>query len=129
MQHNPIGWVEIPVTDLDRAEKFYGDFFTDFTFERQPEKNGWTMSWFMPMEMEKYGAAATLMKGEGYVPSHEGPMIYFPAPTGSLDEALKRAQEQEIQILCPKVDIGEHGFFAVLQDSEGNRIAIHSMQE
>lgn len=123
---NPIGWVEIPVTDIDRAEKFYGDFF-GYTLERQEEKNGYTMSWF-PMKMEGYGSAVTLIQGEYYTPSKDGVLIYFIAPGGTVDAALVKAQEQGITILAPKVSIGEHGFFAVLLDSEGNRFAIHSMK-
>lgn len=123
---NPIGWIEIPVTDLDRAEKFYTDYF-GFALDRQPEKNGWTMSWF-PMDMESYGSAATLIQGEGYTPSHEGPMVYFSAPGGQVDKALEKAESMDIPVLVPNTDIGEHGFFAVIQDSEGNRIAIHSME-
>ena len=127
MQKNPIGWVEIPVANLDRAEKFYSDYF-GFSLDRQEERHGVTMSWF-PMEMESYGSAATLIQGEHYTPSHEGPLVYFTAPEGSVVKALEKAEAQGISVLVPRVDIGEHGFFAVIEDSEGNRIAIHSMKE
>ena len=125
MMKNPIGWVEIPVADLDRAEAFYQKFF-GFTLDRQPTKNGFTMSWF-PMDMESYGSAATLIHGEGFTSSSEGTLIYFTAPEGSVEKALVKAQEQGIEVVCPKTDTGEHGFFAILRDSEGNRFAIHSM--
>ncbi|MQC26846.1 MAG: hypothetical protein DWG76_05290 [Chloroflexi bacterium] len=64
----------MPVTDLNRAEKFYGDLF-GYTFARQEEKMGVTMSWF-PMiggeeAMKTYGAAGTLIKGGGFTPSHD----------------------------------------------------------
>jgi predicted enzyme related to lactoylglutathione lyase len=127
MMKNPIGWIEIPVTDLDRAEKFYSEYF-GFKLDRQEERFGVTMSWF-PMEMESYGSAATLVRGEGYVPSHEGSLLYFTAPGGTVDEALKKAKEMDIKVFQEKVDIGEHGFYAVIEDSEGNRIAVHSMKE
>lgn len=123
---NPIGWVEIPVTDLDRAEKFYTDFF-DFELKRQDEKDGYTMSWF-PMDMDGYGAGTTLMKGEGYTPSHDGAIVYFTAPGGTIDKALESANEKEIVILVGKRDLGEHGFMAIIEDSEGNSIALHSMK-
>ena len=126
MQKNPIGWVEIPVTDLDRAEKFYKDYF-GFELARQSEMNGFTMSWF-PMDMEGYGSAGTLMKGEGYVPSHDGPVVYFTAPEGTVEKALIKAQEQGITVILPKMNIGEHGYIAFIEDSEGNRIAIHAME-
>lgn len=126
-QMNPIGWIEIPVTDLDRAEKFYHDYF-GFECARQPEMNGHTMSWF-PMYMESYGAATTLIKGPNYTPSHEGPLVYFTAPSQGVNASVAKAKEQGITVLMPTMSIGEHGFFAILEDSEGNRIAIHSMEE
>lgn len=125
MQKNPIGWVEMPVTDLDRAEKFYADFF-GFEMQRQEEKNGYIMSWF-PMDMEGYGSGGMLMKGEGYEPSHAGPLVYFTAPGGTIEKALVRAAEQGVTIILPKTSIGEHGFMAVIEDSEGNSVALHSM--
>lgn len=125
MQKNPIGWVEIPVSDLGRAEKFYTDYF-GFEMARQPEKGGFTMSWF-PMD-EGYGAAGTLITGPGLKPSYEGPVVYFTSPGESIDDGITKAEEMGIKIIIPKTDIGEHGFFAWIEDSEGNRIAIHSMK-
>lgn len=125
-QKNPVGWFEVPVTDLDRAEKFYSDFF-GYELARQEEKNGITMSWF-PMD-EGYGAAGTLIHGPSFTPSHEGTLVYFTAPEGSVKKALEKAEQMGIPVLMPHTDIGEHGFFAMLEDSEGNRIALHSMNE
>lgn len=125
MQKNPIGWVEIPVTDLDRAEKFYNEYF-GYEMARQPEKEGFETSWF-PMD-EGYGSGGMLIKGGVYKPSYEGPVVYFTAPDGSVEKALERAEEVGIKVIVPKTDIGEHGFFAWIEDSEGNRIAIHSME-
>ncbi len=126
MQKNPIGWVEIPVHDMDRAEKFYEQFF-GFKFQRQEEKNGYLMSFF-PMDMTSYGSAAALVKGEYYTPSHQGSVVYFTAPDGSVEKALEKARVQSINIIVPKMNIGENGFIAMVEDSEGNRIAIHSME-
>jgi len=126
MQMNPIGWIEIPVKDIDRAERFYSDYF-GFKMARQPEKDAMQMSWF-PMDMKSYGAAAMLVQGDTFTPSHEGATLYYTAPGGTVDAGLKKAKEMGIKILFPKTDIGEHGFFAWIEDSEGNRIAIHSME-
>lgn len=128
MQKNPIGWVEIPVADLDRAEKFYKDYF-GFACQRQPEMAGHTMSW-LPMDMESYGSAATLMHGPAYTPSHEGPVLYFTAPGGgSVSAGVAKAEELGIKVIKPTYSIGDHGFVAVLEDTECNRIAIHSIEE
>lgn len=124
MQKNPIGWTEIPVTDIDRAEKFYQEFF-GFKMQRQPDADGYSKSWF-PMD-EGYGSAGMLIKGEEYVPTHQGVLVYFTAP-GTVEEGLKKAEKMGQKILTPKTDIGEHGFFGCIEDSEGNKIALHSME-
>ena len=121
---NPVGWFELPATDIERAENFYKAFF-GFEFARQEEKDGYIMSWF-PMTMESYGAAGTLIKGELYVPSDNGVTVYFSVP--SVADAMTKAEEMGVTVLMPKTDIGEHGFFAWILDSEGNRIAVHSME-
>lgn len=127
MMKNPIGWVEIPVTDIDRAEAWYQNYF-GFEFDRQPESNSYTMSWF-PMDMQSYGTAATLIHGPGYNPSTDGALVYFASPGDSVTTGLKKAAENNITVLVPNTSIGENGYFAIIQDSEGNRIAIHSMNE
>lgn len=125
MQKNPIGWFDLPVADIDRAEKFYTEYF-GFEFNRQEDQNGMRRSWF-PMD-EGYGAAGMLIQGDGFVPSHDGPTLYFTSPGESIDDGIAKAEALGITILIPKTDIGEHGFYAWLEDSEGNRIAIHSMK-
>lgn len=124
MQKNPIGWFEIPVTDLDRAETFYSDFF-GFTMDRKPEQGGFTMSWF-PQPKDGYGATGTLLLGEGYEPTDKGVLIYFTAPEGTVEASVKKAREMGIEC-SDRIDIGEHGFVAMITDSEGNKIAIHAM--
>lgn len=121
-QVNPIGWVEIPVTDLDRAEKFYSAFF-GFECARQPESNGFTMSFF-PMG-EGYGASGALVIGEGYVPSKEGSAVYFTAPEGGISAALQKAKDLGITIIMDYTDIGEFGYMAIIEDSEGNNVCLH----
>lgn len=126
MQMNPIGWVEIPVNDLDRAEKFYKDYFGLECDRQQEMDDGYTLSFF-PMDMKAYGSAAALSKGPKAVPSHDGPLVYFTAPGGTVDAALQKAEEMGISIVVAKQDKGGHGFIAEIEDSEGNLIAIHSM--
>ena len=125
MQMNPIGWIEIPVNDLDRAEKFYTDYF-GFKLDRQEPEGGVTMSWF-PMTMDSYGSACTLIKGDAYTPSSEGSLLYFTAPEKSVEKGVKKAEEMGLKIIQPKTSMGEHGFIAWIEDPEGNRIGIHSM--
>ncbi|MEJ2544313.1 MAG: VOC family protein [Calditrichaceae bacterium] len=119
---NPVGWFEIPVTDMDRAKKFYESVFG---FEIAITKmNGNAMGWF-PTASDVIGAGGTLIKGNGYVPSSEnGVMIYFTAP--DMDINLKRIKDNGGNVLMGRTSIGEHGFIAIFIDSEGNRLALHS---
>ncbi len=122
-QKNPICWVEIPVKDLDRAEKFYNDFF-GFVCTRQPEAGGITMS-FMPMA-DGYGSTGALVSGESYVPSKEGAAVYFNAPEEGIDASIAKAKDLGIAIILEYMDIGEFGHMAIVEDSEGNNIALHA---
>ena len=91
---------------------------------RQADKGDWSMSWF-PMD-NGYGAAGMLLKGEGYTPSHSGAVLYFKSPEETVAKGVEKAEKLGIKVLVPTTDIGEHGFFAFIEDSEGNRIGIHS---
>lgn len=120
MNYNPVGWFEIPVTDIDRATKFY-EGLLNITLRRQ-DTPGYEMVWF-PMHDGAYGASGALMKGPGYDVGSRGPVIYFTAP--DIDATIERAKSMGSQICLPKKDIGEYGWIAWLQDSEGNIIALH----
>jgi uncharacterized protein len=116
---NPVSYFEIPVTDMDRAMRFYTSLF-GVDFERQTV-DGYDMALF-PFDPDGHGASGALAKGDVYVPSKTGPILYF--RVADLDAVLKRAEAQGAKILYPKKDIGENGFVAEIEDSEGNRLAL-----
>lgn len=119
---NIIGWFEIPVTDIDRAVKFYCRVFGYETLQRM-NFGGFEMAFF-PMNGEDVSGA--LCKGEHYVPTQEGVLIYFSAEP-DLIEALERVEPAGGKVVMPKKIISEeYGYMALFLDSEGNRIAIHS---
>jgi predicted enzyme related to lactoylglutathione lyase len=118
---NPVDWFEIPVTDINRAKKFYEDVFGLQIFLNQmgPLEMG-----FFSMENDVYGAAGSLVKAEGYVPSHTGTLVYFGVP--DIETVLELIRKNGGKILLPRTSIGEYGFIAHFEDSEGNRVALHS---
>ncbi len=123
MEHNLVGWFEIPVTDMDRAKKFY-----DTVFQIEigiHDLDGVIMGWF-PNAPNKSGATGSLVKHESYVPSEtHGTVIYFSCK--DLSNELSRVEDVGGRILQSKTEIGGgHGFMALFVDSEGNRIALHS---
>jgi uncharacterized protein len=121
LKSNPVGWFEIPVNDLNRAKNFYDQVFG--TQLSLTEMGPYKMAWF-PMEREEAGAAGTLIKAEGYSPSHSGTLVYFSVE--DLEGTLKKIQDRGGKTLLPKTSIGEHGFIAHFEDCEGNRVALHS---
>jgi hypothetical protein len=76
-------------------------------------------------EKEGSGATGSLVKGETYVPSHDGTVVYFSVE--NIEETLARVKTQGGKELFPKTNIGEWGFIAQFEDSEGNRLALHAM--
>lgn len=119
---NPVFYFEIPVTDLDRAVRFYEAVF-GYRLEPQ-EVDGYRMALF-PRADDEPGASGALAQGDVYVPARTGPVIYFDVP--DLDAVLDRAQACGAQLLYPKKDLGAAGWVAEIEDSEGNRIALSSV--
>ena len=124
MKRNMVGWFEIPVNDMDRAKAFYETVFkveisiNDF--------GGMLMGWF-PFTEGKEGAAGTLIKQESYIPSEEGTLVYFMSDDVQIE--LDRIVEAGGKIYQPKTQISpEHGCMGVFIDTEGNRVALHSMK-
>jgi len=112
-------YFEIPVTDMDRAVQFYTSVF-GVSLTREIV-DGYDMALFPPAE-DGRGASGALAKGDVYVPSKTGAILYF--RVASIDDILARGTAAGADILYPKKDIGELGCVAEIEDSEGNRIAL-----
>ena len=124
---NPVNWFEIPAADLSRAQKFYESVF-DLSLainEMGPLK----MAWFpMPEDHNSSpGATGSLVEHEMYTPSHEGTMVYFGVQ--DIDASLAKIESAGGKTINPKMPIGEHGFTAHFEDTEGNRVALHQPPE
>jgi uncharacterized protein len=116
---NPVVYFEIPVTDMNRAIKFYKSVF-QFDFDKENIDNN-EMALF-PFIDENSGISGALAKGQIYKPTKDGVVIYF--KTENIDETLKLATSNGGQILYPKTDNGI-GLVAEFEDTEGNRIALY----
>lgn len=116
---NPVGYFEIPVTDMNRAVRFYEQLF-DHGVERT-EIDGYAMALFP--QGDGPGASGALACGDVYVPGKAGPVLYF--TVGDLDAVLGRAGTLGAVLLYDKKDLCDAGWVAEIEDSEGNRIALH----
>ena len=119
---NVINWFEIPVTDMDRAIKFYSTIL-DKTIEKAQFA---PMPYaFLPMVPGEVGGA--LAQSEDHVPGTQGVLIYL-SGGDDLSGVLSRIEAAGGSILAPKTAIGgDMGYYALFLDSEGNRIGVHSM--
>jgi len=120
-ENNPVVYFEIPVTDLERARKFYSHVF-GFRFEKEMIDD-YEMLLF-PFEETGSGISGALAKGDVYQPTRKGVILYF--RTQDIDLTLEKVLEKGGKILYLKTVNRKHGFaVAEFEDSEGNRIALH----
>ncbi len=117
---NPVNWFEIPTSDLGRAKEFYQTVLSVELTDSEMGPN--KMAWF-PMEMGAAGATGTLIQGDGYTPSHDGSLVYL--HVDQIDPTLELINNNGGKTLMPRLDIGQHGFIAHFEDTEGNRVALH----
>lgn len=127
MKNNAVGWFEIPVSNMERAQAFYEQVL-DLKMERH-QMGPLDMAWF-PWKEDGLGAPGSLVcHAEYYKPSTDGVLIYLTAHSGDLANELARVEAAGGKVIQPKTKISdEYGFMALLIDSEGNRIALHSRQ-
>ena len=122
-QSNSINWFEIPVADLDRAQKFYETVF-DVSMARN-DMEQFKMAMF-PFEPGNGKATGAIIQSEMHIPSQEGAIIYLNA-NPNLEVALARVEAAGGKVLIPKTQITEeYGHMAFFNDTEGNKMAMHS---
>lgn len=116
-----VSWFEIPVNDLERAAEFYTKIFG---IKLEPfEFNGQAMAVF-PAEDEAINGA--LIKGEGYIPSSQGTIVYLNAGE-DLNLVLNKVEPAGGKILEGKVEVIQGRVYAaVFQDIEGNKVGLYS---
>jgi len=117
--HNRAVWFDIPVADLERAARFYR---TVLAIKVDVMQFGETA--FAVLEHDQ-GNGGCLVVAPNEVSSNGGALIYLNV-NGRLREATDLARQHGGSIVEAPRSIGEHGSRAVVLDSEGNRIALHS---
>lgn len=118
---NVVNWFEIPAADIERAARFYGTIFGT-QIEIGDAMPGYKMAQFPHEE----GVGGAILQGEGYTPTANGALVYLNGGD-DLNVVLGRVEAAGGQVLLPKTSIGENGFMAFFEDTEGNRVGLHSM--
>lgn len=128
MKPNPVGWFEIYVNDMPRAQAFYEAVFevklTNLPNPNPDESPALEMLAF-PMDSNLWGAAGTLAKMPGVAAGGNSTMVYFTCDDCAVEAA--RAAANGGKVVMGKHPIGQYGFIAIVQDTEGNTIGLHSM--
>jgi len=127
MKNNMVGWFEIPVNNMDRAIAFYEEVF-DLNMQRK-DFGPLQMAWF-PFKEDGLGSPGSLVHHKDfYKPSTDGVLIYLTAHSGDLENELSKVESAGGKIIQHKTHISEeYGFMALIMDTEGNRVALHSRQ-
>src|SRR5579862_5612256 len=122
---NAISWFEIPVADLNRAQKFYEAIFD---IQMIPLDMPQLQMRLFPIESPTNIGGALCYSGNFYKPSVDcGPLVYLNA-NPDVQNVLSRVEAAGGKIMIPKTEISpDHGHMAVFLDTEGNRIALHSV--
>jgi predicted enzyme related to lactoylglutathione lyase len=119
---NQIVWVDIPVGDLDRAVKFYSALLGEDVIKQS--FSGFTLGLLPHADTHVSGCLVTSQDNR---PSQQGPLIYLNV-NGRMDAAVGAVAGHGGTVLQGKHQIGPYGFRAIILDSEGNKIALHSVQ-
>lgn len=122
-------WIEIPVSDLDRALAFYRAVFelTDTTIYDEPPAH---IAVLAASDKSVRKPGISLVQSPTHRPYDGGPQINFHVDThAALDAALRRVKERGGVVDAEMVDMGDGVRYITLLDSEGNRIALSSYEE
>jgi predicted enzyme related to lactoylglutathione lyase len=121
-----ISWFEIPTTNLDRATKFYEAIFD---INLIPMDSPQIKMRMFPIDDPMTGIGGAVVYTEGFhKPSvTDGPLIYLNG-NPDVQQVLDKVEKAGGSIMVPKTEISpEYGFMAVIIDTEGNRIGLHSI--
>ena len=116
-------WFEIPVLDMQRAKTFYETVF-DTQIQVMELGPTFQMGIFPHTEV----GCALVYNPDFYKPADGGVTVYLNA-NPDLQVALDKIEAAGGKVLVPKKQIDpEHGYMGLFLDSEGNRMALHSMK-
>ncbi len=122
MSENPVRWFEIYVQDMPRAKAFY-EAVLIIKLEKL-DSPGMEMQFF-PMQGEQPGTSGSLVKMEGVPSGGNSTLVYFGCDDCAIEAA--RVVSAGGTLHRDKFAIGQYGFIALVVDTEGNMIGLHSM--
>ncbi|MCB1922804.1 MAG: VOC family protein [Gammaproteobacteria bacterium] len=121
--NNPVGWFEIYVDDMPRARRFY-ETMLGISLHRLD--NTESEMWAFPMSDQGYGASGALIRTPGFPAGNNSTVVYFACSDCAVEAA--RAADAGGRVETAKKAVGPYGFIALVIDTEGNIVGLHSMQ-
>ncbi len=121
-REDALNWFEIYTSDFGRAKRFYE---TILGAPLQVVDGPSCQMGIFPYD-NKNGVGGSITQMNGVPPGEGGTLIYLNVE-GDLDQVIKRIPDAGGSVVRPRTAIGEHGFIAILKDTEGNRVGLHSM--
>jgi predicted enzyme related to lactoylglutathione lyase len=123
---NAISWFEIPAIDLDRAAKFY-EAIMGISFIPMDTPN--IKMRMFPVDDPVKGIGGAIVDSGGFHrPSETDGVLIYLNGNPDVQNILDKVEHAGGSILVPKTQISpEYGYMAVIRDTEGNRIAFHSV--
>ncbi|BAM06504.1 VOC family protein [Leptospirillum ferrooxidans] len=123
--NNAVCWFEIYVQDMNRAKKFYESVF-ETRLSKLESPGGKMDYWTFPMEEKGCGSTGALVRMEGAPSGGNSTLVYFDCEDCAVQ--AKRAADHGGKVDKEKFSIGQYGFIALVFDTEGNMIGLHSMK-
>lgn len=123
---NAISWFELPATDLGRATEFYEKLFNVKLIPLDLPNIKMRM---FPIDVPGKGIGGAIVDSGGFHKSSptDGPLVYLNG-NPDVQQVLDRLENAGGKVLVPKTQISpEYGYMAVMIDSEGNRVGLHSI--
>lgn len=124
MKANPIVWFELYVKDMARAKRFYESVFETKLEKLDTPVPGVEMWKFLSAE-NAAGAAGALVKMKDMESTGNGAIVYFRC--NDCAQEARSAAKFGGKVHREKTSIGQHGNIALVYDTEGNMIGLHSM--
>ena len=124
---NALNWFEIPVSDFERAKKFYEAIFD---YQMPENMMGKVQMGFFLYDFQNGKVGGAICKSEIHKPSQDGSLVYLNCQP-NLQVVLDKVENAGGKIIIQKTKISEDqnlGYWALITDTEGNNVAFHSME-
>ncbi len=116
-----INWFEIPATDLERSRRFYATILNKELEVVDSRDNACIV--LFPADEERGDVGGCISDNDARTLG--GTRVYLNVE-GQLDSVIERVQAAGGEVIQPRTSVAPHGFIAIIKDSEGNVVGLHS---